>query len=217
SGASVFGLDSADITSTTTGLDSVLDGHTENNSSEDDLSTAIDATDAHAIRKQLEGLEHMYSEEMENIRSEISALRTQTLAVRSQSMPRGLNAVGAPLSTASGGLGPSGLAGGDGAANLSNPARVKKLTKFFGDEPPLLRLFLKRLGYEKYAPAFEQERVGMVELPYLSEERLQRLGVPLGPRLRILQEAAAHAAPMAPAPPPSSHAGASRGDKVYVV
>ena len=42
---------------------------------------------------------------------------------------------------------------------------------------------------QKYASAFEKERVGMVELPYLSEERLQKMGVPLGPRLRILQEA----------------------------
>jgi len=30
----------------------------------------------------------------------------------------------------------------------SSPTKVKKLTKFFGDEPPLLRLFLKKLGYE---------------------------------------------------------------------
>lgn len=42
---------------------------------------------------------------------------------------------------------------------------------------------------QKYAPLFESERVGMIELPYLGEERLQKLGVPLGPRLRILQEA----------------------------
>ena len=31
---------------------------------------------------------------------------------------------------------------------LTDPSRVKKLTSFFGDEPPLLRLFLKKLGYE---------------------------------------------------------------------
>lgn len=42
---------------------------------------------------------------------------------------------------------------------------------------------------QKYATVFENERVGMVELPYLSEERLQKMGVPLGPRLRIMQEA----------------------------
>ena len=69
---------------------------------------------------------------MENIRGEISALRSQTLAARSQSMPRGLNAT---------------LASTELPA-LTNPTRVKKLTKFFGDEPPLLRLFLKKLGYE---------------------------------------------------------------------
>ena len=66
--------------------------------------------------------------------------------------------------------------------------RVKKLTKFFGDEPPLLRLYLKNLGYEKYASIFEEAKIGMLELPYLSEERLEKLGVPLGPRIRILQE-----------------------------
>lgn len=32
--------------------------------------------------------------------------------------------------------------------SFSNPDRVKRLTKFFGDEPPLMRLFLKKLGYE---------------------------------------------------------------------
>jgi L-arabinose isomerase len=63
------------------------------------------------------------------------------------------------------------------------------LTKFFGDEPPLLRLFLKNLGYEKFASAFEEAKIGLLELPYLSEERLEKLGVPMGPRMRILQEA----------------------------
>ena len=38
--------------------------------------------------------------------------------------------------------------------------RVKKLTKFFGDEPPLLRLYLKNLGYEKYAAIFEEAKIG---------------------------------------------------------
>ncbi|XP_047099653.1 uncharacterized protein LOC124717040 isoform X2 [Schistocerca piceifrons] len=306
--ASVFGLDTTDLTSTTTGgLDSVLDGHTENNSSDDDLSTTIDVTDAQAIRRQLEGLESMYSEvlkllgvkkggsryppsdpprlsqrrrvygslsslpssassrppatrpherrrhddhrkkvrdlkginkrfqrleshvvtlarsvahlssemrtqhlmiqEMENIRGEIAALRTQTALHhhRSQSVPRALNVAG--------GAGPQ----GDSAGGLSNPSRVRKLTKFFGDEPPLLRLFLRRLGYEKYANVFENERVGMVELPYLTEERLQRMGVPLGPRIRILQEAQNF--PPAPAPTAAQTAAtpSSRHDKVYVV
>ncbi|XP_020279350.1 uncharacterized protein LOC109852533 isoform X2 [Pseudomyrmex gracilis] len=253
----LFGMEAADLTSTTTGLDldSMLDR------SDSDLST----TDARTIRKQLEGLENMYSEvlkllggsvkkrrkargltsygsvsslptssvssrpvtrhhdkrrshviddrmkkakdiksinkrfqrleshvvtlarsvahlssemrtqhlmiqEMESIKCEIAALRTQTsmAMVRSQSQPLIKDAE---------------------LPALSNPSRVKKLTKFFGTEPPLIRLFLRELGYEKYATAFEKEKVGMVELPYLSEERLQKMGVPLGPRLRILQEA----------------------------
>lgn len=116
--------------------------------------------------------QHIMIQEMENIRGEIAALRTQTnmLNVRSQSASRQTNA-------------------NTELPNLANPTRVKKLTKFFGDEPPLLRLFLRKLGYEKYASLFENEKIGMVELPYLTEERLQKMGVPLGPRLRIMQEA----------------------------
>ncbi|XP_023218810.1 uncharacterized protein LOC111621009 isoform X1 [Centruroides sculpturatus] len=72
---------------------------------------------------------------------------------------------------------------------LISPGRVQKLTKFFGDEPPLLRQFLKKLGYEKYAPQFELEKIGIMELPYLTEDRLQKIGIPMGPRMRILQEA----------------------------
>ncbi|XP_023237825.1 uncharacterized protein LOC111636727 isoform X3 [Centruroides sculpturatus] len=72
---------------------------------------------------------------------------------------------------------------------ILNPGRIRKLTKFFGAEPPLLRQFLKRLGYEKYAPNFETEKIGIMELPYLNEEKLQKLGIPMGPRIRILQEA----------------------------
>ncbi|XP_028155433.1 uncharacterized protein LOC114349276 isoform X2 [Diabrotica virgifera virgifera] len=115
--------------------------------------------------------QHLMIQEMESIRSEIAALRTQTnmLNVRAQNAARAVSSKDLPV--------------------LANPARVKKLTKFFGDEPPLLRLFLKKLGYEKYATIFETERIGMVELPYLSEERLQKMGLPLGPRLRIMQEA----------------------------
>ena len=63
------------------------------------------------------------------------------------------------------------------------------MTKFFGEEPPLLGLFLEKLGYERYLRQFEEEKIGMVELPYISEDRLQRLGIPMGPRMRILQEA----------------------------
>ncbi|EDO31589.1 predicted protein [Nematostella vectensis] len=71
----------------------------------------------------------------------------------------------------------------------SNLKRVIKLRRFFGEEPPLLVMFLKKLGYERFAPNFAAEQIGVLELPYLSEERLQGLGIPLGPRLRIVEEA----------------------------
>ncbi|XP_064602977.1 uncharacterized protein LOC135468570 isoform X2 [Liolophura sinensis] len=72
---------------------------------------------------------------------------------------------------------------------LTNPKRVNKLTKFFGQEPPLLEIFLRRLGYEKFTQNFKVEHIGMIELPYMTEERLKTIGIPMGPRLRILQEA----------------------------
>ncbi|XP_059608000.1 uncharacterized protein LOC132255846 [Phlebotomus argentipes] len=111
--------------------------------------------------------QHVVTQELERLRDDLATLRVQT----SHSM----NFLQA--------------ANGSESPNLTNPKRVKKLTKFFGEDPPLMRLFLKKLGYEKYASLFETEKVGMIELPYLGEERLQKLGVPLGPRLRILQEA----------------------------
>jgi len=67
-------------------------------------------------------------------------------------------------------------------------SRVKKLRSFFGEDPPLLAIFLKKLGYERFADNFEAEQVGILELSYMTEERLQSLGIPLGPRLRIMEE-----------------------------
>lgn len=48
---------------------------------------------------------------------------------------------------------------------------------------------IQNIVLQKYATLFENERIGLVELPYLTEERLHKLGIPLGPRLRIMQEA----------------------------
>ncbi|RMX38786.1 hypothetical protein pdam_00017686 [Pocillopora damicornis] len=67
-------------------------------------------------------------------------------------------------------------------------SRVKKLKSFFGEDPPLLALFLKKLGYERFVDNFEAEQVGILEVSYMTEERLQGLGIPLGPRLRIMEE-----------------------------
>ncbi|XP_050666831.1 uncharacterized protein LOC126966692 isoform X2 [Leptidea sinapis] len=115
--------------------------------------------------------QHLVMQEMDNIRAEIAALRHM---YKSQQYIR------------------SGHQRHSDPFSFSNPDRVKRLTKFFGDEPPLMRLFLKKLGYEKYAALLEKEKVGAAELPYVGEDKLRALGVPLGPRMRILKEAGIH-------------------------
>eukprot|EP00727_Mastigamoeba_balamuthi_P010031 m51a1_g5650 putative protein kinase domain containing protein (697) ;mRNA; f:864356-866826 len=46
--------------------------------------------------------------------------------------------------------------------------------------------FLAGLGLEKYAETFEKEEVTVNEISLLTEETLIRMGLPMGPRLRIL-------------------------------
>ncbi|XP_063538465.1 uncharacterized protein LOC134747762 isoform X1 [Cydia strobilella] len=115
--------------------------------------------------------QHLVMQEMDAIRAEITALRHMYKS--QQYLRTGQLPLSDPFS-------------------FSNPDRVKRLTKFFGDEPPLMRLFLKKLGYEKYAALLEKEKVGAAELPYVGEDKLRALGVPLGPRMRILKEAGIH-------------------------
>lgn len=78
---------------------------------------------------------------MEAIRSDIAALRTSGI-------PQNHIATNPVMNGAI----RSGQANWDifktGGPGLNNPGRVKKLTQFFGDEPPLVRLFLRKLGYE---------------------------------------------------------------------
>ncbi|XP_069188082.1 uncharacterized protein [Procambarus clarkii] len=279
-------LDTGEITSTTEALDldSMLDGVTEATTDDDTTTCAYDP-DVHLIRKQLEGLEGMYSEVLKllgggrrggrhllangsgmadlktsrrRLHGSLSSLpssivssrpgrdkrsrviddrvrktardtggksihkRFQRLESHVVTLARSVAHLSSEMRTqhlmfqeiesirgelatiragGGGGGGTCGVNAGRAGAlvswesfragipGLSNPGRVKKLIKFFGDEPPLVRIFLRKLGYEKYAGVFEQEKIGMLELPYLTEERLQKIGIPMGPRLRILQEA----------------------------
>jgi hypothetical protein len=88
---------------------------------------------------------------METIRSEIAQLRTVPLRMGSGNpyntgasvkLPRGYRV---DRDTCWQGAVPA----------LTDPSRVKKLTSFFGDEPPLLRIFLKKLGYEVMCHFFQ--------------------------------------------------------------
>lgn len=82
--------------------------------------------------------QHVVAQELEEIRNDMAMLRSQSM----HHIP--LNA--------SAGAGAVGATGGNTSSkepmNLTNPRRVKKLTKFFGEDPPLMKLFLKKLGYE---------------------------------------------------------------------
>lgn len=70
-------------------------------------------------------------QEIENIREEVAQLRVTQPSVRAHSAPRITS-----------------LKNYEPSNPLGTNNKIKKLTKFFGDEPPLLRLFLRKLGYE---------------------------------------------------------------------
>lgn len=51
---------------------------------------------------------------------------------------------------------------------------------------PTVRAWLDSLGLAPYAANFERERISLADLPLLAEPDLERLGLPLGPRRRVL-------------------------------
>ncbi len=77
---------------------------------------------------------------METIRSEIAQLRASPLRMGNPYGPKLPRGYRVDRDTCWQGA----------VTALTDPSRVKKLTSFFGDEPPLLRIFLKKLGYEVF-------------------------------------------------------------------
>jgi hypothetical protein len=51
--------------------------------------------------------------------------------------------------------------------------------------------WLRGLGLERYEPAFRENEIDTEALPELTEAHLATLGVPLGPRLKLLKAIAA--------------------------
>lgn len=90
--------------------------------------------------------QHMVTQELDRMRDDLAALRAQ--AGRIQHMYSRQNGGGGVGGVNGGAGGMNTSKGDDDPMNLTNPKRVKKLTKFFGEDPPLMRLFLKKLGYE---------------------------------------------------------------------
>ena len=75
--------------------------------------------------------QHLVSQELEELRNDLALLRSQSM----HNLPMNSSGNAANASSRE-------------PINLTNPKRVKKLTKFFGEDPPLMKLFLKKLGYE---------------------------------------------------------------------
>ena len=70
--------------------------------------------------------------------------------------------------------------------------------------------WLRDLGLERYEPAFREHEIDAAVLPALTEAHLATLGLPLGPRLKLLQAIAAlreGALPSPVAEPPASAPG----------
>ena len=51
--------------------------------------------------------------------------------------------------------------------------------------------WLRSLGLERYEPAFRENEIDAEVVPQLTEAHLATLGVPLGPRLKLLKAIAA--------------------------
>ncbi len=66
--------------------------------------------------------------------------------------------------------------------------------------------WLGSLGLERYESAFRENEIDLDVLPELTETHLVALGLPLGPRLRLLKAIAALRGPL-PGPPPLAGEG----------
>jgi class 3 adenylate cyclase len=62
-------------------------------------------------------------------------------------------------------------------------------------------MWLRRLGLERYEPAFRDHEIDWEVLPELSEADFEKLDIPLGPRKKLLKAIAVLAAAGAPAAP----------------
>ncbi len=72
-------------------------------------------------------------------------------------------------------------------------------------------------GLEKYAPAFEAHEIGLAELPELTESHLVELGLPMGPRIRLLKAVAQSFGVPSSSPPAATIAAASERRPVTVM
>ncbi|KAM0859278.1 hypothetical protein ACQ4PT_047298 [Festuca glaucescens] len=67
---------------------------------------------------------------------------------------------------------------------VSKPSSSKKTSQPKAESP--LDNFLKSLGLEKYSVNFQAEEVDMAALRHMTESDLKALGIPMGPRKKII-------------------------------
>jgi hypothetical protein len=65
-----------------------------------------------------------------------------------------------------------------------------------------IEAWLQDLGLERYVPVFRENEIDAEVLPELTEAHLERLGLPLGPRLKLLKAIAALREGVLPPPAP---------------
>ena len=64
--------------------------------------------------------------------------------------------------------------------------------------------WLAELGLEKYVPAFAEAEIDFADLPYLTDEDLKEVGLPVGPRRRVIEAVKRLGSPGLSAPGPAS-------------
>lgn len=71
-------------------------------------------------------------------------------------------------------------------AHLQPSSNIVQKNSYIGDEQPTVDSLLHSLGLGKYAIYFKAEEVDMAALKQMGEHDLKELGIPMGPRKKIL-------------------------------
>lgn len=88
------------------------------------------------------------------------------------------------------GLGPTTMKTTSGTSGphvqYASPSGMVQRSSHMGEQPLTVSSFLHSLGLDKYAILFRAEEVDMTVLKQMGDEDLKELGIPMGPRKKIL-------------------------------
>ncbi|XP_073130249.1 uncharacterized protein [Henckelia pumila] len=71
-------------------------------------------------------------------------------------------------------------------STLPLPSSQVQNTSYVADDHPTVDIFLKSLGLEKFTILFKAEEVDMYSLKRMTDSDLKELGIPMGPRKKIM-------------------------------